>query len=97
MTIETITDIIFTKNHNHLFHVPIEVIVKHENYRGPVLVKENSICIPICPITVSSQTEVGYHFQELPFRLALALKIHKSQELTLSKRVKFSPNVKESC
>ena len=75
----TVVDIIFQNNHQ-LPDLPIAVIVQFENYRGPAFDEYKPFCISICPITVSSQTEVGFHErQQLPLRLAWALTIHKSQ------------------
>ena len=81
----TVIDIIFQSNHQPP-DLPVAVIVEFENYRGPPLNPNKPFRAPICPITVSSQTEVGIHErQQLPLKLAWALTIHKSQGLTLPK------------
>ncbi|CAB3991986.1 ATP-dependent DNA helicase PIF1 [Paramuricea clavata] len=51
----TIVDFIFENNHQPP-DLPIAVIVKFENYRGPVFDQEKPMCIPICPITSQGLT-----------------------------------------
>ena len=59
-------------------------MVEFENYVGNVFDENQPLCVPTYPVTVASQTEVGFHErQQLPHRLAWTLTIHRSHGFTL--------------
>ena len=81
----TVIDIIYEINHQPP-DLPIAVVVKFDDYRGPSISETQQSCVPICPITVSAQSQDGFHErQQVPLRPAYALTIHKSQGLTMTK------------
>lgn len=75
----TVEDFVYT-NDQEPPDLPVAVIVKFDDYRGPSVSNTILQCVPICPITITSQTLDGSHErQQLPLKLA------KSQGLTLPK------------
>ncbi len=71
----TVVDIIYQNSHQP--SETIAVVVEFENYRGPVFNENQPLCVPVCPLAVMSQTEIGFHKrQQSPLRLAWAKASH---------------------
>ena len=56
----TVIDFIYADNQQPP-DLPEAVIVKFDNYKGPSISESISSCVPICPITISSQILHGLH------------------------------------
>ena len=58
--------------------LPIAVIVKFDDYTGPSISTKIHQWVPICPITITSNTLGNVNErQQLPLKLAWAMTIHK--------------------
>ena len=63
--------------------MPIAVLVKFDHYLGPIFLNMPS-CVPIPPVTATVNIGNSIHErQQIPFKLAWALTIDKSQGMTL--------------
>ena len=80
----TVVDFIYAIN-QHPPDLPIAVIINFDDYSGPSICNNMEQCVPICPLTVISDTlgKVNER-QQLPLKLSGAMIIHKSQGLTLT-------------
>ena len=68
---------IFTENHSPP-DLPIAVMVKFDYHTGPSFTEFLPKCVPVCPVTVTSQSLDTFHErQQLPLKLSWAITIYK--------------------
>ena len=81
----TVVDFIYAINQQPP-DLPIAVIVNFDDYSGPSVYNNMEQCVPICPITVISDTlgKVNER-QQLPLKLSWAMTIHKKPRIDSNK------------
>lgn len=81
-----VLNVIYDTNHQPP-HLPIAVIVKFDNHRGPSISNIQVVYQQLCPMTVISNTSDGVHErQKTALKTCLGnMTIHNSQGLTFAK------------
>ena len=92
----TVIDFIFQNNHQPPA-LPVAVIVQFENYRGPSFNDTQLSHVPICPITVSSQTEHGFYETTITSQTCLGSNNKQEPRPHITKSLDRYWNICENC